>query len=102
VDEEACEDARLVATELVANVVDHADTDCVLTVSMDGAGLRIEVRDFYRCLPPRPRPIDLHALRGRGLQVVSALSARWGVSEFDDGKSVWAELPVSSEGYGES
>jgi hypothetical protein len=94
-DEEACEDAQLVANELVANVVDHAGTGCELTVAADGEGLRIEVRDFYRCPPPRPRPVDLRAPRGRGLQVVSVVSVRWGVTEFDDGKSVWAVLPFS-------
>ena len=96
-DDEACEDALLVATELVANVVDHAGTRCELTVDVDGEGLQIEVRDFYRCPPPRPRPQDPRAPRGRGLQVVAALSIRWGVTEFDDGKSVWAVLPVSSD-----
>ena len=93
VDSEACEDARLIATELVANVVDHAGTDCTLTFSLDDAGLRVEVRDFYPCPPPRPRPFDMNARRGRGLQVVSMLSIRWGVNEFADGKSVWAVLP---------
>ena len=96
VDDEACEDALLVATELVANVVDHAGTHCELTVSLDGEGLRIDVRDFYRCPPPQARPVDLEALRGRGLQVVSGLTARWGVTEFDDGKSVWAVLSMPS------
>jgi anti-sigma regulatory factor (Ser/Thr protein kinase) len=94
VDEEACDDALLVATELVSNVVDHAGTRCEVTFRADGEGLRIEVRDFYRCPPPRPRPLDLRARRGRGLHVVAALSIRWGVTEFDDGKSVWAVLPI--------
>src|SRR4051812_31925182 len=96
VDDEACEDALLVATELVANVVDHAGTHRKLTVSLDGEGLRIDVRDFYRCPPPQARPVDLEAPRGRGLQVVSGL-ARWGVTEFDDGKSVCAVLSVPSD-----
>ena len=96
VDDEACADALLVVTELVANVVDHAGTRCELTVDVDGGGVGIEVRDFYRCAPPRPLPVDPRAPRGRGLQVVAALSIRWGVAEFDDGKTVWAVLPVSS------
>jgi anti-sigma regulatory factor (Ser/Thr protein kinase) len=95
-EDEACEDALLIASELVANVVDHAGTHCTLTLSLDGEGLRIEVRDFYRCPPPRARPINPAAPRGRGLQLVSVLAARWGVTEFDDGKSVWAVLWVPS------
>ena len=34
---------------------------------------------------------------GRGLPLVSALSAAWGVQLADDGKVVWAELDVPSE-----
>jgi anti-sigma regulatory factor (Ser/Thr protein kinase) len=94
-DGEVREDALLIVSELVSNVVDHAGTPCHLTVRMDGEGLRIEVRDLYRCPPPQPRPIDLGARRGRGLQVVSALSLRWGVTEFDDGKSVWSVLAIA-------
>jgi anti-sigma regulatory factor (Ser/Thr protein kinase) len=71
-----CEDAVLVATELVANVVDHASTPCTLTVSVHGEGLLIEVRDFYPCPPPQPRPVDPNSRRGRGLQVVAAVSSR--------------------------
>jgi anti-sigma regulatory factor (Ser/Thr protein kinase) len=74
VDGEICEDALLIVSELVSNVVDHAGTSCEVTVHRDGDGLRIAVRDFYRC--PPPRPIDLGARRGRGLQVVSPLSTR--------------------------
>jgi len=76
-----------------AVVVDHAGTHCTLTVDTDGQELRIDVRDFYPCPTPRARPADAEAPRGRGLQVVSVLATRWGVDEFDDGKSVWAVLP---------
>jgi hypothetical protein len=93
IDEEVCEDAELVASELVANVVDHAGTRCTLDVSESDEGLLIEVRDFYPCPPPQPRPVDPRARRGRGLQVVAAVSSRWGVTPFPDGKSIWALLP---------
>jgi anti-sigma regulatory factor (Ser/Thr protein kinase) len=93
VDDGVCEDASMVASELVANVVDHAGTPCTLTVSVDDDGLLIDVRDFYPCAPPQPQPVDPNRRRGRGLQVVAAVSARWGVTPFRDGKSVWALLP---------
>jgi anti-sigma regulatory factor (Ser/Thr protein kinase) len=92
IDDEVSEDAALVATELVANVVDHAGTPCTLTVGVDGDGLLIEVRDFYPCPLPEPRPVDPYGPRGRGLLVVAAVSSRWGVTPFSDGKSVWALL----------
>ena len=42
---------------------------------------------------PEPnQPIDPHAVRGRGLQLVEALTLRWGCTQQDDGKTVWAEL----------
>lgn len=94
VDGELCHEAQLIATELVSNVLEHAGTRCRLTVRAEGDELWIEVRDFYPCPPPRPRPADLRRGRGRGLHLVSALSTRWGVTEFGDGKSVWAVLPL--------
>jgi anti-sigma regulatory factor (Ser/Thr protein kinase) len=90
VDEETCEDADLVATELVANVVDHARTSCVITVSYADPGLRIDVEDLYPGPIAGPRPFDVTAPRGRGLQVVAGLSVAWGVRELPTGKSVWA------------
>ena len=93
IEDEVCEDAELVATELVANVVDHARTSCTLIVAVTGAGVLIEVRDFYPCPPPQPQPFDPNNPRGRGLQVVAAVSSRWGVTPFPDGKAVWALLP---------
>ena len=94
IDDEVSEDAALVATELVANVVDHAGTPCTLTVGMDGDELLIDVRDFFPCPPPQALPADPNGPRGRGLLVVAAVSSRWGVTPFPDGKSVWALLPV--------
>jgi len=88
--EDTCDDAALIANELVANVVDHARTSCVMTVSRDRSGLRIDVEDLCPCPIPRPGPIDLTALRGRGLQVVVRLSRSWGVRKRPRGKSVWA------------
>jgi anti-sigma regulatory factor (Ser/Thr protein kinase) len=96
IDDGVCEDAELVTNELVANVVDHAGTPCSLDVSVTDEGLLIEVRDFYPCPPPQLRPVDPRGRRGRGLQVVAAVSSRWGVTPFRDGKSVWALLPRES------
>jgi anti-sigma regulatory factor (Ser/Thr protein kinase) len=97
VDDQACEDALLVATELVANAVDHAQTPCVLTLSRDREGLRITVRDFAPGQLPQLQPVDVTAARGRGLQVVAAVSSEWGVTTVDGEKSVWAVLPEGTE-----
>jgi anti-sigma regulatory factor (Ser/Thr protein kinase) len=92
VDGDLYQDAAMVVTELVANAVDHARTESTLTVCRDGRALRLSVRDARPCSPPRPRPIDPRAARGRGLQMVDALAAEWGVTPHQDGKTVWALL----------
>jgi hypothetical protein len=92
------DDAALLVTELVANVVDHARTPFRLTVDHlladhPGPSLRIAVRDGC----PRPvhvRPFDAHAHRGRGLQMIEALTSRWGCDRTAAGKTVWALLPA--------
>jgi anti-sigma regulatory factor (Ser/Thr protein kinase) len=97
VDDHTCEDALLVATELVANAVDHARTPCVLTLSRDHDALRITVRDFAPSQLPELQPLDVTTTRGRGLQVVAAVASEWGVTTLDGEKSVWAVL---AEGAG--
>ena len=91
---EVVENALMVVEELVANVVDHARTPFRLTVLHSGACLRITVRDG--CSGPiDPRPFDPHAARGRGLQMIDALTGRrWGCRRTAAGKTVWAVLPA--------
>jgi serine/threonine-protein kinase RsbW len=95
VDSATCDSALVVVTELVTNVVEHAGTQCELTASVSGEELRIEVRDFHRSRP-RPRLARTWSARGQGLRIVASLSSQWGVTEFDDGKSLWAVLPMTS------
>ncbi|MEU5695653.1 ATP-binding protein [Actinosynnema sp. NPDC020468] len=89
--EELVEDAELVVTELVSNGVDHATGPLELTVARTEAGLRIEVADRSPELP-KPQPVQVESVRGRGLVIVAALSRAWGATPTDTGKSVWAEL----------
>jgi two-component sensor histidine kinase len=86
----------VVATELVTNVLQHAGTECELTVKVESEGLRVEVRDFHPSPPPRlPTPTPKEWIqRGWGLQVVALLSTQWGVTELADGKLLWAVLPL--------
>ena len=95
VDDELCQDAAMVVTELVANAVDHAHTPSRLTLGVDAEGLHVAVRDARTGPAPELRPIDAAAPRGRGLQMVAALSARWGVTSHADGKTVWAVLETA-------
>lgn len=92
-----CSDLALVVTELVANAVRHAGTDITVRLSRLGDGVRLEVADGSH-RPLRPRSAAVYDEGGRGLQLVDALSTRYGVEAESDGKLVWAELypPVSA------
>jgi anti-sigma regulatory factor (Ser/Thr protein kinase) len=84
---------RLLATELVANVVVHAHTPMRLSVAVDGKRVRVEVSDD---VPPnpliRPAPGDAY-----GLRLVDALATSWGVDAAPSGKTVWFELVGDDE-----
>lgn len=86
------EDAVLIASELVANAVDHARTVSRLSLELHGTDLRLEVRDFRPGGRLHAQPVDVTAPRGRGLLIIESISQRWGVTEHPDGKTVWAVL----------
>ena len=87
------DDALLVVEELVANVLDHARTRFELIVRLSGSVLHLAVHDSSPGAP-QLRSFDPHAARGRGLQLVATLAARWGCDADPAGKTVWAELPA--------
>lgn len=86
-------DVELLVSELVANVVDHAGGESLLTleVSLADTWLRIAVVDGS-AIRPVVRELDHTAPRGRGLQIVEAIADRWGADEHHGGKRVWLEL----------
>jgi anti-sigma regulatory factor (Ser/Thr protein kinase) len=88
--DDLAQDAAMVITELVANAVDHARSESTLSVGVKRGTLCVAVRDARRGRVPRPAPIDPTAPRGRGLQMVDALTSAWGVTLHADGKTVWA------------
>jgi anti-sigma regulatory factor (Ser/Thr protein kinase) len=92
VSDDVVEDAAMVTTELVANAVDHAHSASTLSLRAERGSLCVTVRDALPGPLPRLAPIDPTAPRGRGLQMVDALSTAWGVSLHADGKSIWAVL----------
>ena len=85
----------IISSELVANAVLHARTECRLSAQLDARGLTIAVQDYRPGRIRRP-PVDATNLRGLGLFVVDRLSRSWGTSPTTDGKNVWALLPTSS------
>jgi anti-sigma regulatory factor (Ser/Thr protein kinase) len=87
------DDAALLVTELVANVIDHVQGQPSLTLEMafsDG-WLRISVADGSS-VRPVVRELENDQPRGRGLLLVKAIADRWGSEEHRGGKRVWFEL----------
>ncbi|MEO3975619.1 ATP-binding protein [Streptomyces sp. CAU 1734] len=86
----------LVVAELTSNAVLHGRVpgmDFVLRLVRDDERgvIRVEVSDAHPGLPARvaPRPDEDH---GRGMLLVDALAASWGVRDgAGSGKTVWAE-----------
>lgn len=89
-------DVVLVASELVGNAVIHAaqrdDLDVVW--EFDDGSVIVRVGDSSD-VPPRPRQAAPDAGNGRGLAIVAAVAAEWGVHRLARGKQVWARVPVS-------
>jgi PAS domain S-box-containing protein len=86
-------DIELLASELVTNVIRHAASPFTVIVRYDGQVVRVEVGDGSRARPEARSPgSDEEA--GRGLVLVDALAAEWGVVPTVAGKRVWFELPT--------
>ncbi|MEU2226535.1 ATP-binding protein [Streptomyces sp. NPDC018347] len=101
----ASDAVALVVAEFAANAVLHAlvpGRDFELRLCCDRASgvVRVEVSDTHpaRSEPPRPAPAPAEAEGGRGLLLVEAVAARWGVDEREGpGKTVWAECALPSD-----
>lgn len=93
-------DVEMVAAELLGNAVRHAEP-------LPGGLIRlawslrpgppadvvvIRVTDGGAAAPPQVRRVGPEAIDGRGLYLVAALAAGWGVERDGLGQSVWARL----------
>ena len=96
--DEAVEELKLLATEMVTNSVKHAAVDGAigLELRIDGDVVQLAVTDSGAGFVPLAASPDPEAEAGRGLFIIDALADRWGV---DGGAStrVWAELDVAIE-----
>jgi anti-sigma regulatory factor (Ser/Thr protein kinase) len=84
-------DAGLVATELAANAILHAETPFRVSVQRIGPMVRISVRDGATAIPA-VLPPDPRRFTGRGMHLIGTVARRWGVDVATDGKTVWAGL----------
>jgi anti-sigma regulatory factor (Ser/Thr protein kinase) len=91
------EDAALLVTELVANVVDHVRGEANLTLELDlsDTWLRIAVVDGSS-IRPIVQQLSHDSPRGRGMRMVEAIADRWGAEDHNGGKRVWFDLDASA------
>ncbi|HXT90673.1 MAG TPA: ATP-binding protein [Trebonia sp.] len=100
------EEAILLTSELVTNAVTHgtttAGTFVVLTIACDAAGLRVDVHDGSGDLPVLNTGLlddaPAEAETGRGLLLVTTLSAEWGFYRTPAGKAVYFTLEFRPNG----
>jgi serine phosphatase RsbU (regulator of sigma subunit) len=87
-----CYTTELLASELITNALRYAKGPIELRLLHEGT-LICEVHDTSAALP-RLRHATDDEENGRGLQVVSRLSHRWGTRRTSVGKVVWCEQAV--------
>jgi anti-sigma regulatory factor (Ser/Thr protein kinase) len=86
----------LAVSELLTNAVDHGGGPVMnLLLAAADDRIHIEVTDAggtpeSPILQPADDPDEEH---GRGLNIVAALSASWGVTEDPGSTTVWADMP---------
>ncbi|MER7669292.1 ATP-binding protein [Kitasatospora sp. NPDC096128] len=90
-------DAELALGELIVNAWNHANTPApvVQILSVTPGTLRVGVSDESPMLPEM-QSLDLLAESGRGLQLVAALTSRWGVAPQERGKCIWFECDLDA------
>lgn len=96
VDPDLVHTATLLASEIAANVVEHAQTDYEVRVRQSEQVLRVEIADGSSVIPA-VRDLAVDADRGRGLQLLAGLADAWGVEEAPTGKDVWFELVLEAQ-----
>jgi anti-sigma regulatory factor (Ser/Thr protein kinase) len=83
--------ACLLTSELASNAVRHVGAPYQLALELDPPELRVEVVDPSQRLPVRAEN-TADSDSGKGLILVDALAARWGVRLLSRGKAVWFVL----------
>jgi len=91
-DPEVVSTATLLVSELATNAIRHAASRFRVRVARLTEHVRVEVTDAGAGLPEL-QPISAMSIGGRGLHIVEALAASWGVTGSAPSKTVWFTLP---------
>lgn len=87
--------AQICTSEAASNAVRHARSAFRLVLQADGTDevmVRIEDRGLGE---PVLRTVEPDAEHGRGMWLISSLSARWGWEPMEAGKAVWFTVAQS-------
>jgi anti-sigma regulatory factor (Ser/Thr protein kinase) len=79
---------KLMVSEVATNAVKHAGSGFDLTLKVTGTEVKVEIRDHGPGRPTRRDPPPTQP-NGRGLMIVEAVSASWGIKQHRDGSTVW-------------
>lgn len=83
------DEAVVVASELIANVLVHTDSTASVTVTAEAERLRVGVADDSNEMPDL-MPADPSRIGGNGLRIVDDFADTWGATSTPDhGKIVW-------------
>lgn len=91
------EEAVLVVSELATNALRHSLSGSAggwfyVIVGLSDDFVHIEVVDHGGACEPHLCDVTAHEEGGRGLVLIAACAKDWGVKDWPDGRSVWAEL----------
>lgn len=92
----AADTLELLVSEVVTNAVTHAGSSCELAVRLvGGTRVRVEISDRQPAPPHLVAPVSAEQTQGRGLWLVDALAADWGVAPVSGaGKAVWFDVAL--------
>ncbi|MEU8255242.1 ATP-binding protein [Micromonospora inaquosa] len=89
--------ACIAITELVNNVVAHAQTPMTVRLAPQETTLHLAVRDHSPLRPTFAGISPPNRAGGRGLLLIDTVTRRWGSSAVPDGKVVWCVLHPDDE-----
>ncbi len=91
--------ACIVVTEMVNNVVAHAQTSMTVLLAVHGESMSVAVRDESTYVPEfTGQPVPVTSYGGRGLLLIDSVARSWGSLALSGGKVVWAVLDAGESG----
>ncbi|MEU6075553.1 ATP-binding protein [Micromonospora sp. NPDC047074] len=97
---EVAESGCIAVTEMVNNVVAHAQTAMTVRLAPRDDALHLAVRDHSSRQPAFAGQAAPDTVGGRGLLLIDTVTSDWGCSRVPDGKVVWCVLRVADGNAG--